>query len=246
MSENGNVGIDGAGVAEFHDIGFRDPAHVESTVDRLAGLAGAGPVLELGVGAGRLALPLRARGVDVRGVDGSAARIARLRERPGGAELPVTLGELADVPVADRFSLVYLANGGFAELPSLEAQVRCFENVAHHLAPGGRFALDALVLDSVQIAGIPLQITATVDGRPMVWLREVDRFARRHVSHYFLAPGEGMRQVRSPFRYVAPFEMDLMARIAGLRLEHRWGSWAGDPFTETSAYHVSVYRLPEQ
>ncbi|SHF59762.1 class I SAM-dependent DNA methyltransferase [Streptoalloteichus hindustanus] len=242
MSENGNVGIYESGVADFYDIWFRHLVDSGSTVECLAGLAGEGPVLELGIGTGRVALPLRERGVDVRGVDGSRAMVAKLREKPGGAAVPVTIGDLVDVPVDGRFSLVYLASGTFAELPSQDAQVRCFENVARRLTSDGRFALDALVPDSAQVGGSPVQITSTVDGRPVVWLREVDRFAQRYVSHYLITTDEGMRHVRVPFRYAPAPEMDLMARIAGLRLEHRWGSWARAPFTAASSYHVSVYR----
>lgn len=142
-----------ADIPDDYDRWFGKPGITGATVDALAALAGRGPVLELGVGTGRVALPLRARGLAVHGVEGSEAMLRRLRAKPGGEGIPVTVGDFAEVPVDGNFSLVYLAGGTFAELPDQAAQVRCFRNAAARLAPGGLFVLDAHVPEALAAAG---------------------------------------------------------------------------------------------
>jgi SAM-dependent methyltransferase len=225
-------------VAEFYDAWFSDWLDSAGTVDRLVELAGAGPVLELGIGTGRLALPLRERGVEVHGIDASEAMVARLRAKPGGDRVPVTIGDFTDVPVAGRFSLVYVAAGSFFELPSQDAQLRCFENVARHLVPGGLFVLDGLIPDDSQQ---PMRVIPSRTGELVLRVRQVDRVEQRYVSHYLVVSGEGTRLLSVRFRYAWPSELDLMARMAGMRLRQRMGGWKGEPFTATSQSHVSVY-----
>ncbi|AZS83707.1 class I SAM-dependent DNA methyltransferase [Streptomyces griseoviridis] len=231
-----------ADFADDYDRWFGKPGITGATVDALAALAGHGPVLELGVGTGRVALPLRARGLAVHGVDGSEAMVRRLRAKPGGDEIPVTVGDFAEVPVDGSFSLVYLAGGTFAELPDQAAQVRCFGNAAARLAPGGLFVLDAHVPEALAAAGP--EIVAEGEDLLVLCHRRLDTAAQRYHSHYVVHEGGATRHLRVAFRYAGHGELDLMAAQAGLRLKERWGGWTGAPFTGDSAYHVSVYERP--
>jgi SAM-dependent methyltransferase len=225
-------------IAEFYDAWFSEWLDSAGTVERLAELAGAGPVLEWGIGTGRVALPLRARGVDVHGIDASLAMVARLRAKPGGAEVPVTIGDFTDVSVTRKFSLVYVTAGSFFELQSQEAQLRCFRNVANHLIPGGLFALDGVIPDENQQA---MRVIPSRSGELVLRVREVDRVEQRYVSHYIVLGERGLRTLAVPFRYAWPSELDLMAQMAGLRLRERVGGWRGEPFGAASPSQVSVY-----
>ncbi|MFG2140145.1 class I SAM-dependent DNA methyltransferase [Streptomyces sp. NPDC048650] len=240
--------------AALYDTWFGKPAVTGPTVDSLAGLLGdlaacspdPGPVLELGVGTGRVALPLRARGYDVHGVDGSREMVAQLRTKPGGDEMPVVFGDFADVPVDGPFSMVYLAGGTFAELPSQQRQSDCFMAAARRLRPGGLFVLDAYVPEALALAaGRGPQVTDGADGSLVVCHRSLDPSVQRYTSDYVITSMGSSRHLRVRFRYTGLGELDLMAAAAGLRLRERWGSWSGDRFTGASSYHVSVYELPE-
>jgi SAM-dependent methyltransferase len=233
-------------LAEFYDTWFSDWLDSAGVEARLAELAGPGPVLELGIGTGRVALPLAARGIDVHGVDLSPAMVARLRAKPGGAGIPVTMGDFSEVTFPTRFSLVFVVAGSFFELPSQEAQVRCFANVARHLQPGGVFLFDGLIPDTSRHSDQPdTRIIPGRSGELVLRFREVDRAAQRYVSHYAILGERGTRLFSVPFRYALPAELDLMASMAGLRLRERSGSWRGDPFTAASDHHVSIYELPD-
>ncbi|GAA1987722.1 class I SAM-dependent DNA methyltransferase [Kitasatospora viridis] len=229
--------------AARYDDWFGHAAPTADTVALLAELAGAGPVLELGPGTGRVALPLAARGLEVHGVDGSPEMAAELRSRPGGERIALTIGDFTDLPPGVRYSLVYLAGGTFFELPTQEAQLRCFAAVAARLAPGGSFVFDALLPETLcapqSAAG---QVLPTADGSLVVRHRRVDRAEQRYESHYLIADGPDLNHVHVRFRYAGSGELDLMARLAGLRLHRRYGSWAGTPFQDGCAYHVPVYR----
>jgi SAM-dependent methyltransferase len=237
------TGLDyGDWIAELYDTLFGAWLDSAGALDRLRALAGPGPVLELGIGTGRVALPLRERGVDVHGVDASEAMVARLRAKPGGEAVPVTIGDFAGVPVARRFSLVYVTAGSFYELQSQDDQVRCFQNVARCLLPGGLFALDGAIPGEGQQGERVIQ---SGSGELVLRIREVDRADQRYVSHYVVLGQAGARVLSVPFRYAWPSELDLMARMAGLRLRERLGSWTGEPFTASSASHVSVYEASD-
>lgn len=210
----------------------------------LADLAEAGPVLELAIGTGRLALPLAARGLRVDGIDISPAMVERLRGKPGGDGIEVQIGDFADVDVPDRYPLVFVAWNSFFNLLSQDDQLRCFENVAAHLTDGGRFVVEAFtptflyrLADDQQVSIEALE----VDEARMGLLRHDPATQRLEQSHVSLS-AEGVRMTPVVQRYAWPSELDLMARIAGLRLEQRSGSWAGDAFTSESAAHVSTYR----
>jgi SAM-dependent methyltransferase len=224
-------------VAERYDatLGDRgDPAVVEATVDVLAGLAGTGPALELGIGTGRVALPLARRGVPVHGIDLSPDMVAQLRAKPGGDEIPVAIGDFATTRVDGAFTLAYVVFNTINNLTTQAAQVACFRNVAAHLAPGGSFLIEVGVP-----AGVPLRVFDLSETH--VGVDEYDAATQRLVSHHFTLVDGRWERLSMPFRSVSPGELDLMAELAGLRLRERWGGWRREPFTSDSTRHVSVW-----
>jgi SAM-dependent methyltransferase len=232
----------GERIADVYDELYGRQFEPDATAALLAELAGAGPALELGIGTGRVALPLAERSVEVHGVDASEAMVARLRARPGGDRIPVTIGDFSAIPVEGTFSLVYVVAGTFFELQSQEAQLRCFQSVARRLAPGGVFLLDALVPDTALLSSSsPVRVIPSQPGRLVLRFRELDRARQRYVSHYVIVGEGGLRLLTVPFRFAWPSELDLMARLAGLRLRQRTAGWHGEPFTAASPEHVSIY-----
>jgi SAM-dependent methyltransferase len=232
--------------AEQYDDWFGFAAPTTETVELLHGLAGPAPVLELGIGTGRVALPLSARGVQVRGVEASREMAARLRAQPGGDRIQVTIGDFGEVPVDESFSLIYVAAGTFFELRTQEAQLGCFLNAARRLTPGGTFVLDALLPEALNSPELGNgRVVPTANGDLVVLYRRVARATQRYDSHYVITTDAGVRHVHVQFRYTGAGELDLMARIAGLRLRQRYGTWAATPFDDRSLYHVSVYELAE-
>jgi SAM-dependent methyltransferase len=227
-------------VADRYDstLGDRgDPAVVAATVDFLAELAGDGASLGFGIGTGRIALPLAGRGVRVHGVDLSPDMVAQLRAKPGGQDIPVTIGDFATTRVGETFSLAYLVFNTINNLTTQDAQVACFENVAVQLESGGCFVVEVGVP-----AREPLSVFALSETH--VGIDERDPATQRLVSHHFSLV-DGRWELRSiPFRSVFPSELDLMARLAGMRLRERWGGWKGEPFTGESPRHVSVWETP--
>ncbi|EST36563.1 class I SAM-dependent methyltransferase [Streptomyces roseochromogenus] len=229
--------------AADYDRWFAKPGVTGATVDTLAGLAGPGPVLELGIGTGRVALPLAERGLEVHGVDASEAMVRRLHAKPGGSRVPVTLGDFAEVPVSGTYSLVYAVGGTFFELPDRKAKERCLASVADHLAPGGTFVVDAHVPEALAVAaasGVPETI-ADCDDHLILCRRLIDPSAQTYHSHYLVHEADRTHHFRVRFHYVSPGELDYMAERAGLILMRRHGSWSGAPYTRHSTYHVSVY-----
>jgi SAM-dependent methyltransferase len=240
-------GYFGEGVAatydESEDQMFR-PDVIGPTVDFLAELAGGGRALELGIGTGRIALPLAARGVDVHGIDLSKAMVARLRAKPGGDEVAVTIGDFATTRVDGRFRLAYVVFNTIMNLTTQAAQVDCFGNVAAHLEPGGRFVLEVGVPDLRRLP--PGERFVVFDGGPTHWgVDEYDVANQGLISHHFQGIGDRFEKSSGPFRYVWPAELDLMARMAGLQLSERWAGWKREPFTSESRQHVSVWQKPE-
>lgn len=218
-----------------------EPAVIETTVDFLAELAGGGPVLELGIGTGRIALPLAARGVRVHGIDLSEAMVGQLRAKPGGDEIGVTIGDFATTRVEGTFSLAYLVFNTIGNLTSQDDQVACFQNVAAHLASGGCFVIE------VGVPGLrrlppgerfqPFSVTPTHVG-----LDEYDVARQGLISHHYRLRDGNWELGSIPFRYVWPAELDLMARLAGMTLRERWADWSREPFTSESEKHVSVWQ----
>lgn len=219
-----------------------DPTVIERTVEVLAELAEGGPALEMAIGTGRIALPLAARGVPVAGIELSEAMVARLREKDGGDAIPVEIGDMTTTRVPGAFRLVYLVFNTIGNVCTQEAQVDCFLNAAAHLEPGGRFVVEVGVPD---LRRLPPGADARVFGHARGYVgydRYTDLVAQQATSHHFLADGSTVRELRTPFRFVWPSELDLMARIAGMELEHRWADWDRSPFTGESTSHVSVWR----
>ena len=218
-----------------------DPDVIEPAVDFLHELAGGGAALELGIGTGRIALPLAARGVRVHGIDLSDAMVARLRAKPGGAEIPVTMGDFATTRAEGSFSLAYLVFNTIQNLTTQEAQVACFENIAAHLEPGGRFVIEVGV-PSLRKLPVGATFVASDVSADHICVDEFDVAGQGLVSHH-VWPLEG-RTVSVPFRYVWPSELDLMARIAGMRPRERWSGWRREPFTSESGKLVGVWEKP--
>ena len=220
-----------------------DPAVIEPAVDFLAGLAGDRRALELGIGTGRIALPLAARGVPVHGVDLSEAMVARLREKPGGDRIDVTIGDFAAARVEGRFGLAYLVYNTISNLTTQAAQVACFRNVAAQLEPGGCFVIELGVPELRRLPpGERYVVFDVSDGH---WgIDEYDVVNQGLVSHHFTRRGGSIEKSSGPFRYVWPAELDLMAELAGMRLRERWADWGREPFTSESRKHVSVWEKP--
>jgi SAM-dependent methyltransferase len=209
---------------------------IEPTVDVLAELAGDGAALELAIGTGRIALPLAERGVAVAGIDLSEPMVEQLRAKPGGADIPVTIGDIATTRVEGTFRLVYLVYNTINNLTTQDAQVACFENAARHLESGGSFVIEVGVPDLQRLPPgerfVPFSVTPTHVG-----VDEYDVVGQGLISHHYGPSG----QISMPFRYVWPAELDLMARIAGMTLRNRWNDWDRAPFTAESRKHVSVW-----
>jgi SAM-dependent methyltransferase len=224
-------------VAERYDSTIGDwgePAVVAPTVDFLAELAGDGGVLELGIGTGRIAVPLVERGVPVHGIDLSPDMVGQLRAKPGGKEIPVTIGDFAVTRVGEDFSLAYLVFNTINNLTTQDAQLACFENVAAQLAPGGCFVIEVGVASRAPRTVFDLSETH-------VGIDEYDAATQRLVSHHFTLVDDRWVRLSIPFRSVSPSELDLMARLAGMRLRERWSGWNREPFTSESTRHVSVW-----
>ncbi len=235
----------GAEIADEYDELYDDVLETDAAVACMVELAGGGPVLELGIGTGRLALPLARAGVEVHGVEASEEMVARLRAKPGGADLPVVLGDFAEVSVPANFSLVVLAINTIFALPNQEAQIRCFANASAHLVPGGRFVVESWIPDLAQFAdGASVRPRRVGGKRVALVMAEHDPVGQRiNTTQVHLSDGE-VRLHAVNHRYAWPSELDLMARLAGLRLQHRWAGWDRSPFVAASTAHVSVYERP--
>ena len=220
-----------------------DPAVVEPVVDFLVDLAGDGAALELGIGTGRIALPLAERGVRVHGIDLSEAMVARLRAKPGAEQIGVTIGDFATTKVDGEFALAYLVFNTINNLTTQEAQIACFENVAAQLEPGGCFVIEVGIPQLRRLPPgeifVPFDVTPTHLG-----FDEYDVAMQGLISHHYSLVDGAWEASSTPFRYVWPAELDLMARIAGMTLRERWSGWNREPFTSESRKHVSVWERP--
>jgi SAM-dependent methyltransferase len=232
----------GERMAEVYDQWPGLPQNAEAVVACLARLAGRGPVLELGIGTGRIALPLAQHGLDVHGIDASPAMVAQLRAKPGGERIPVTIGNFADMAVEGRFALIFVVFNTFFGLLSQDDQVRCFLRVAQHLMDDGVFVIEAFVPDLARYDRGQRVGALEVETNHVHLLASQHDPVQQHVmSQHVVLSEQGVRLYPVQVRYAWPSELDLMARLAGLRLRHRWAGWAGEPFTATSGNHVSVY-----
>ena len=236
----------GEEVASRYDESSADmfePDVLDPAVEFLAGLAGDGAALELGIGTGRIALPLSKRGIRVCGIDLSEAMVAKLREKPGGEQIDVAIGDFATTRVDGTFSLAYLVFNTIGNLTTQEAQAACFGNVAAHLEPGGCFVIE------VGVPGLrtlpPGERFQVFDfGPEHIGIDEYDVGTQGLTSHHLSLRDGRWELLSMPFRYVWPAELDVMARAAALRLRERWSGWNREPFTQESTKHVSVWEKP--
>ncbi|MFD8305883.1 class I SAM-dependent DNA methyltransferase [Streptomyces sp. NPDC059690] len=243
LDEDGYFGEE---IAAGYDASAADmfrPETVGPVVDVLAGLAGDGRALEFGVGTGRIALPLARRGVPVHGIDLSRAMVDRLRAKEGGADIGVTIGDFATTRVEGEFSVAYLVFNTIMNLTTQDAQVECFRNVARHLGPGACFVVEVMVPELRKLPpgqnAVPFHIGETK------WAFDTYDLATQAMSSNYVTVVDGRAEHWSiPFRYVWPAELDLMARLAGMRLRDRWEDWTRTPFTGDSPRHVSVWEKP--
>ena len=214
---------------------------LDPTIEVLAELAGDGAALELAIGTGRVALPLVARGVPLSGIDLSNAMVEQLRAKEGAQRIEVTIGDMATTRVGGTFRLVYLVFNTIGNLTTQDQQVACFANAAAHLEPGGCFVIEVGVPDLRRLPpGEDARVFSHAPGY-VGYDRYTDVVAQQATSHHFVADGSGVREFRTPFRYVWPSELDLMAQLAGMSLRDRWAGWDRSPFTGESTSHVSVW-----
>ncbi len=220
-----------------------EAASVDPVVDFLVPLAGDGRALELGIGTGRIALPLARRGVPVHGIDLSSAMIARLRAKPGGADIGVTVGDFATARAEGTFALAYLVFNTIMNLTTQETQTACFRNVAAHLEPGGTFVIETMLPDLQRLPpGETVRPFRVAEDR---WgFDEYDVANQGLTSHHFAVVDGRLERFSAPFRYVWPAELDLMARLAGMTPRERWSGWQREPFTSDSRRLVAVWEKP--
>jgi SAM-dependent methyltransferase len=230
-------------IAPIYDEMIEGKFDTDGAVSFLAELAGTGPVLELGVGTGRVAIPLAERGLEVHGIDTSEAMVERLRAKPGGDRIAVTVKDFAGVDVEGSFSVVFVVFNTIFALLTQDEQVRCFRGVADHLTPDGVFVIEAFVPDLARFGRYQQRVDAgdlSIDEVRLEVARH-DPMNQRIDGQHVVISEEGIRFYPVRLRYAWPSELDLMARLAGLRLRERWGSWRRDPFADSSERHISVY-----
>ena len=220
-----------------------DPAVVEPVVDLLVELAGSGRALELGIGTGRIAVPLAQRGVPVHGIDMSNAMVAKLRAKEGSKDIGVTIGDFATTAVDGTFTVAYLVFNTISNLTTQESQVACFRNVAAHLEPGGCFVIEVGVPELRLLP--PGETYHAFHVSETRWgIDEYDVARQGLTSHHFQLVDGRIERFSVPFRYTWPAELDLMAELAGMKLRDRWSGWKREPFTSESRKHVSVWEKP--
>jgi SAM-dependent methyltransferase len=220
-----------------------DPAVVDPAVNFLAELAGTGAALELGIGTGRIALPLSQRGVRVHGIELSPAMVAQLQAKPGTDDIGVTMGDFATTRVAGMFKLAYLVRNTITNLTTQDEQVECFRNVAAHLEPGGCFVIEVYIPELQRLPPGETVHAFTVTPTHLGF-GEYDVATQIEFSHHYWVIDGRLETFSSPHRYVWPSELDLMARLAGMTLRERWSDWNREPFTSDSRNHVSVWEMP--
>ena len=222
------------------DVEGFDPAVLDPVVDFLVQRARGGAVLELGIGTGRVAVPLAQRGVRVHGIDLSPAMVARLRAKPDAEGIDVTMGDFATTTVGGTFTLAYLVCNTIMNLTTQDAQVACFQNVAAHLEPGGCFVIEVALADLQRLPfGETVRPFHFSDTR--LGFDEYDVANQGLISHHYREVDGTFERLSIPFRYVWPAELDLMARLAGMTLRERWSGWKGEPFTSESTKLVAVW-----
>ena len=227
--------------ATYDDDGeMFDPKAVDPVVDFLVKLTGKGKALELGIGTGRIALPLAAQGIKVHGIELSNAMVSKLETKSGSADIGVTIGDFATTFIDEAFSVVYLVFNTIMNLTTQSSQVACFRNAAAHLEPGGSFVIEVMLPRLQQLPDG--ETLVAYDLNDTHWgIDEYDVATQGLISHHLRIIDGNAERFSAPFRYVWPAELDLMAQLAGMTLSDRFSGWQGEPFTSTSKNHVSVW-----
>jgi SAM-dependent methyltransferase len=232
-------------IADIYDDLFPAPADLAAVMSTLTSLAASGPALELGIGTGRFALPLREAGVEVHGIDASVAMVSKLRLKPGGDAIPVTIADFTRFELERRYRLIYVVFNTFFGLLTQDAQVSCFQSIAHHLEPDGVFLMEAFVPDPNRFQnGQRVSISRLAADRVHLEMSQYSPVAQTVQSFHVILGNDQVRLYPVNVRYAFVSELDLMARIAGLTLRERWSNWSRVPFEERSTTHISVWGRP--
>ena len=235
----------GERIAGIYDELYTD--YDPAAITALSQLARGRRALELGIGTGRIALPLQQTGVEVHGIDTSESMVAKLRAKPGGENIPVTFGDFADIPVEGQYALIYVLFNTIFDLLTQDEQLRCFRNVARHLEPQGAFVIEAFVPDLTRYTGgQSVRAISIDDDKVQLDAARLDPVTQQITAQHVMLTEQGIHLFPVRLRYAWPSEMDLMARLAGLQLKHRWGDWQGGAFSAESGKHISIYEQAEQ
>jgi SAM-dependent methyltransferase len=233
-------------IASVYDTwyGHEPPAAIDPVVDLLSSVAGGGPALELGIGTGRIALPLLERGIEVHGIDASDSMVAKLKGKPDSDRIPVTLGTFAEFDLGSRYRLVFVAFNTFFALRTQDEQLSCLRAVSRHLTDDGAFVIEALVPNTARfVDGQRLSTTQVGTDEVIIEASVHSPVDQRVESHHVLIRDGEVRIYPVQIRYAYVAELDLMARVAGLRLRDRWSDWDRSSFGTHSAKHITVYEL---
>lgn len=232
----------GERIADIYDNWYSSPE--DSSIALLSDLAHHGRVLELGIGTGRVALPLKERGIDISGIDASASMVKKLREKPDGKDIPVTIGDFSEVSVEGRYDLIFVVFNTFFSLLTQEAQLECLQNVSRHLTGKGNFLIEAFVPDLGRFdRGQSVRATEVGENEVRIDISKHDPLMQQITSQHVILTDSGARLYPVTLRYTWPSELDMMARVAGMKLVDRWGDWERGPFSTDSGKHISIYGL---
>lgn len=227
-------------IASVYDQWYSD--YEKAAISALAELAHNGEALELGIGTGRIAIPLQNAGVSVQGIDASESMVAKLQAKPGGERIPVAIGNFADLPIDGKYSLIYIVFNTFFALLTQEDQVHCFQNVASHLKPEGVFVIEAFVPDMARfIAGQTMRVVQIDENEVRIDVSRLEMDNQLIINQHVLLGEHGAQFYPVKIRYAWPSEMDLMARLSHLQLKERWSNWEKASFTANSKSHISIY-----
>lgn len=228
--------------AEKYDV-LHDPGTTGQAIDLIGGLARGKKTLELAIGTGRIALPLSLSGIEIHGLDASPEMLAKLKEKPGGDKIPVMVADMADFELEDRFEFAFLVFNTLFNLQTQAAQIQCFQNVARHLEDGGSFLVETYVPDVTTFVNGQHMRARYIDSRSVAFEAAQHDPVNQVINYQIIRmSNEGFKIQPLPTRYAWPQEIDLMARLAGLELETRWGNWDQRDFTADSKMHISIYR----
>lgn len=232
----------GERIADIYDNWYSAPE--EPSITLLSDLANRGRALELGIGTGRIALPLKKKGIDIHGIDASPSMIKKLRGKPDGKDIPVTLGDFSEVSVEGKYDLIFIVFNTFFSLPTQETQLECLQNVTQHLTDKGVFLIEAFVPDLGRFdRGQSVRATEVGENEVRIDVSKHDQLMQQVTSQHVLLSETGVRLYPVTIRYTWPSELDMMARVAGMKLVDRWGDWERGAFSSSSVRHISVYGL---